>query len=108
MRETEEADECQLFRSATEHRVLHERHRCHQQDEQVLVLLLNHASSKWKSSIIDVFSSFVTHRGHFEEMSAQYLMRVEMPLKTALEQSSMSLKCGGTYQGVLFEYYEVH
>uniref|UniRef100_A0A671WAW1 Heat shock protein family A (Hsp70) member 4 like n=1 Tax=Sparus aurata TaxID=8175 RepID=A0A671WAW1_SPAAU len=34
---------------------------------------------------IDVTSRM--NRGHFEEMSAQYLMRVEMPLKTALEQS---------------------
>uniref|UniRef100_A0A671WAY2 Heat shock protein family A (Hsp70) member 4 like n=1 Tax=Sparus aurata TaxID=8175 RepID=A0A671WAY2_SPAAU len=37
---------------------------------------------------IDVTSRM--NRGHFEEMSAQYLMRVEMPLKTALEQSKLS------------------
>ncbi|KAM8737124.1 heat shock 70 kDa protein 4L isoform 1-T1 [Acanthopagrus schlegelii] len=37
---------------------------------------------------IDVTSRM--NRAHFEEMSAQYLMRVEMPLKTALEQSKLS------------------
>ncbi|XP_034530404.1 heat shock 70 kDa protein 4L [Notolabrus celidotus] len=37
---------------------------------------------------IDVTSRM--NRVHFEEMSAQYLMRVEMPLKTALEQSKLS------------------
>lgn len=31
------------------------------------------------------------HRGHFEDMSAQYLMRVEQPLKAVLDQSSMSI-----------------
>lgn len=30
------------------------------------------------------------NRGHFEEMSAQYLMRVEAPLRAALEQSKLS------------------
>lgn len=35
--ETEEADERQLLRPASEHRVLHERHWCFQQDEQVLI-----------------------------------------------------------------------
>lgn len=37
-------------------------------------------------------SSCFLHRGHFEEMSAQYLMRVEAPLRAALEQSSISFK----------------
>ncbi|CAB1445022.1 unnamed protein product [Pleuronectes platessa] len=37
---------------------------------------------------IDVASRM--NRGHFEDMCAQYLMRVEMPLKAALEQSKLS------------------
>ncbi|XP_074547504.1 heat shock 70 kDa protein 4L [Halichoeres trimaculatus] len=37
---------------------------------------------------IDVTSRM--NRSQFEEISAQYLMRVEMPLKTALEQSKLS------------------
>ncbi|XP_034051396.1 heat shock 70 kDa protein 4L isoform X2 [Thalassophryne amazonica] len=37
---------------------------------------------------IDVSSRM--NRGHFEDMCAQYLMRVEMPLKAALEQSKLS------------------
>lgn len=37
-------------------------------------------------------SNCFLHRGHFEEMSAQYLMRVEAPLRAALEQSSMPFK----------------
>ncbi|KAM9841945.1 heat shock 70 kDa protein 4L [Aulostomus maculatus] len=37
---------------------------------------------------IDVTSRM--NRGHFEDMCAQYLMRVEMPLKTALENSKLS------------------
>ena len=36
------------------------------------------------------FSSFlVVNRGHFEEMAAQHLMRVEAPLKAIIEQSSV-------------------
>lgn len=45
---------------------------------------------------------FAPHRGHFEDMCAQYLMRVDMPLKVVLEQSSMSLKFGFIYKGILF------
>uniref|UniRef100_A0A669BIQ0 Heat shock protein family A (Hsp70) member 4 like n=1 Tax=Oreochromis niloticus TaxID=8128 RepID=A0A669BIQ0_ORENI len=37
---------------------------------------------------IDVSSRM--NRSHFEEMCAQYLMRVEIPLKSALEQSKLS------------------
>ncbi|XP_049596041.1 heat shock 70 kDa protein 4L isoform X2 [Syngnathus scovelli] len=37
---------------------------------------------------IDVSSRM--NRGHFEEMCAQYLMRVELPLKAALEQSKLN------------------
>lgn len=35
---------------------------------------------------------FKSSRLHFEEMCTQYLMRVEIPLKSALEQSSMPLR----------------
>lgn len=41
--------------------------------------------------------SCVIHRAQFEDMCAQYLMRVEMPLKTALEQSSMPPGFTATY-----------
>lgn len=39
-------------------------------------------------------SNCFLHRGHFEEMSSQYLMRVEAPLRAALEQSSISFTFG--------------
>lgn len=35
---------------------------------------------------------FKSSRLHFEEMCTQYLMRVEIPLKSALEQSSTPLR----------------
>lgn len=38
------------------------------------------------------FPMFKSSRLHFEEMCAQYLMRVEIPLKSALEQSSTPLR----------------
>lgn len=62
------------------------------------VNIFKKSSLKWKSGIQMLFRIpsplFVSHRGHFEDMCAQYLMRVEAPLKAVLEQSSTSLRFG--------------
>ena len=51
-------------------------------------------------SNINIFLFLIfTHRGQFEDMSGQYLMKVEMPLKSVLEQSSMCFKFGRICEG---------
>uniref|UniRef100_A0A672IK46 Heat shock 70 kDa protein 4L-like n=1 Tax=Salarias fasciatus TaxID=181472 RepID=A0A672IK46_SALFA len=67
--------------------------RLHQECEKLKKLMSANSSDlplNIECFMNDIDVSSRMNRGHFEEMCAQYLMRVEMPLKVALEQSKLS------------------
>ncbi|XP_077587069.1 heat shock 70 kDa protein 4L [Stigmatopora nigra] len=67
--------------------------RLHQECEKLKKLMSANSSDlplNIECFMNDIDVSSRMNRGHFEEMCAQYLMRVEMPLKTALEHSKLS------------------
>uniref|UniRef100_A0A4W6FJA4 Heat shock protein family A (Hsp70) member 4 like n=1 Tax=Lates calcarifer TaxID=8187 RepID=A0A4W6FJA4_LATCA len=67
--------------------------RLHQECEKLKKLMSANSSDlplNIECFMNDIDVSSRMNRGHFEEMCAQYLMRVEMPLKSALEQSKLS------------------
>ncbi|CAN9502142.1 unnamed protein product [Ophioblennius macclurei] len=67
--------------------------RLHQECEKLKKLMSANSSDlplNIECFMNDIDVSSRMNRGHFEEMCAQYLMRVEMPLKAALEQSKLS------------------
>uniref|UniRef100_A0A8D3BL74 Heat shock protein 4 like n=1 Tax=Scophthalmus maximus TaxID=52904 RepID=A0A8D3BL74_SCOMX len=67
--------------------------RLHQECEKLKKLMSANSSDlplNIECFMNDIDVSGRMNRGHFEEMCAQYLMRVEMPLKAVLEQSKLS------------------
>nr|XP_019940529.1 PREDICTED: heat shock 70 kDa protein 4L [Paralichthys olivaceus]XP_019940530.1 PREDICTED: heat shock 70 kDa protein 4L [Paralichthys olivaceus] len=67
--------------------------RLHQECEKLKKLMSANSSDlplNIECFMNDIDVSSRMNRGHFEDMCAQYLMRVEMPLKAALEQSKLS------------------
>uniref|UniRef100_H3DJ04 Heat shock protein family A (Hsp70) member 4 like n=1 Tax=Tetraodon nigroviridis TaxID=99883 RepID=H3DJ04_TETNG len=67
--------------------------RLHQECEKLKKLMSANSSNlplNIECFMNDIDVSSRMNRGHFEEMSAQYLMRVEAPLRAALEQSKLS------------------
>uniref|UniRef100_A0A3Q2QGD7 Heat shock protein family A (Hsp70) member 4 like n=1 Tax=Fundulus heteroclitus TaxID=8078 RepID=A0A3Q2QGD7_FUNHE len=67
--------------------------RLHQECEKLKKLMSANSSDlplNIECFMNDIDVSSRMNRTHFEEMCAQYLMRVEAPLKTALEQSKLS------------------
>uniref|UniRef100_A0A665WQC3 Heat shock protein 4 like n=1 Tax=Echeneis naucrates TaxID=173247 RepID=A0A665WQC3_ECHNA len=67
--------------------------RLHQECEKLKKLMSANSSDlplNIECFMNDIDVSSRMNRGQFEDMCAQYLMRVEMPLKVALEQSKLS------------------
>uniref|UniRef100_A0A8C5EG49 Heat shock protein 4 like n=1 Tax=Gouania willdenowi TaxID=441366 RepID=A0A8C5EG49_GOUWI len=67
--------------------------RLHQECEKLKKLMSANSSDlplNIECFMNDIDVSSRMNRGQFEDMCAQYLMRVEMPLKAALEQSKLS------------------
>uniref|UniRef100_A0A3Q3WSY9 Uncharacterized protein n=1 Tax=Mola mola TaxID=94237 RepID=A0A3Q3WSY9_MOLML len=67
--------------------------RLHQECEKLKKLMSANSSDlplNIECFMNDIDVSSRMNRAHFEDMSAQYLMRVEMPLKAVLEQSKLS------------------
>uniref|UniRef100_A0A8C4F3Z4 Heat shock protein 4 like n=1 Tax=Dicentrarchus labrax TaxID=13489 RepID=A0A8C4F3Z4_DICLA len=67
--------------------------RLHQECEKLKKLMSANSSDlplNIECFMNDIDVSSRMNRGHFEDMCAQYLMRVEMPLKAVLEQSKLS------------------
>uniref|UniRef100_A0A8C2ZE56 Heat shock protein family A (Hsp70) member 4 like n=1 Tax=Cyclopterus lumpus TaxID=8103 RepID=A0A8C2ZE56_CYCLU len=67
--------------------------RLHQECEKLKKLMSANSSDlplNIECFMNDIDVSGRMNRGQFEDMSAQYLMRVEMPLKAVLEQSKLS------------------
>uniref|UniRef100_A0A673BZW3 Heat shock protein 4 like n=1 Tax=Sphaeramia orbicularis TaxID=375764 RepID=A0A673BZW3_9TELE len=67
--------------------------RLHQECEKLKKLMSANSSDlplNIECFMNDIDVSSRMNRGHFEDMCAQYLMRVELPVKAALEQSKLS------------------
>ncbi|XP_053191241.1 heat shock 70 kDa protein 4L isoform X2 [Scomber japonicus] len=67
--------------------------RLHQECEKLKKLMSANSSDlplNIECFMNDIDVSSRMNRGHFEEMCAQYLMKIEMPLKAALEHSKLS------------------
>ncbi|XP_062295856.1 heat shock 70 kDa protein 4L isoform X2 [Scomber scombrus] len=67
--------------------------RLHQECEKLKKLMSANSSDlplNIECFMNDIDVSSRMNRGHFEEMCAQYLMKVEMPLKAALEHAKLS------------------
>ncbi|KAF3844859.1 hypothetical protein F7725_008022 [Dissostichus mawsoni] len=71
--------------------------RLHQECEKLKKLMSANSSDlplNIECFMNDIDVSGKMNRGQFEDMSGQYLMKVDMPLKSVLEQTSMCLKFG--------------
>lgn len=84
----EKAHERQLVRPATQHRVLHEWHRCVWKNEQVTHHHHHHHCFSAMKQVNFNYLKFSAIRGQFEDMCADLLPRVEPPLQSLLENTS--------------------